>query len=45
MEVREEIEPVVPTISCKRAVVSMKIPEFFEAEEMGVCPQSLVRSA
>ena len=32
-------EPVdVPTMSCNRAVVNMRIPEFFEAEELGVAP-------
>ena len=29
---------VVPTVTCNRAVVSLKIPEFFEAEEVRVAP-------
>ena len=31
-----EIEEVVPVMKCARAVASLQIPEFFEAEEMGV---------
>ena len=30
--------PVVPVMSCNRAVTSLRIPEFFEAEELGVAP-------
>ena len=29
---------VVPVMSCNRAVASLRIPEFFEAEELGVAP-------
>ena len=29
---------MIPTMSCNRALTNMKIPEFFEAEEMGVAP-------
>ena len=29
---------MIPTVSCNRAVVSLRIPEFFEAEELGVAP-------
>jgi len=29
---------VVPTVACNRAVVSLRIPEFFEAEELGFAP-------
>ena len=31
-------EVTVPTVSCNRAVMGLKIPEFFEAEELGVAP-------
>ena len=30
--------PVVPVMTCNRAVETLKIPEFFEAEELGVSP-------
>ena len=28
----------VPSVSCNRAIASLKIPEFFESEELGVSP-------
>ena len=30
--------PEVPTVVCNRAVVTLRIPEFFEAKELGVAP-------
>ena len=30
--------PVVPVMTCNRAVATLRIPEFFEAEELGVAP-------
>ena len=30
--------PEVPTVSCNRAIATLKIPESFEAEELGVAP-------
>ena len=36
MEPGDQIE--LPTVKCNRAVVTLKIPEFFEAEELGVAP-------
>ena len=30
--------PAVPSVSCNRAVMNLRIPEFFEAEELGVSP-------
>ena len=30
--------PLYPVMSCNRAVVTLRIPEFFEAEELGVMP-------
>ena len=31
-------QPPAPTVLCNKAVVSFKIPEFFEAEDLGVAP-------
>ena len=31
-------EPSFPVMSCNRAVATLRIPEFFEAEELGVAP-------
>ena len=28
----------VPTMACNRAVATLRVPEFFEAEELGVAP-------
>ena len=30
----EDESPVVPSVSCNRAIMGLKIPEFFEAEEL-----------
>ena len=34
----EKGDSLVPVVSCNRAMVSLRIPEFFEAEELGVAP-------
>ena len=31
-------DPIVPVMTCNRAVAMLRIPEYFEAEEMGVTP-------
>ena len=33
---------VVPSVSCFKTAVGLKIPEFFESEELGISPQSLI---
>ena len=32
------VQPSAPTVLCNKAVFSLKIPEFFEAEDLGVAP-------
>ena len=37
-------DPPIPVVSCNRTTVTLKIPEFFEAEELGVAPAKPVTS-
>ena len=38
--VMEKGEPLekIPTVSCNRTLVSLRVPEFFDAEDLGVAP-------
>ena len=38
VQVKDTDEMPIPVVTCNRAVASLRLPEFFEAEDLGVAP-------